>query len=140
MKQEILKMKKNQKALTLRKADHAGYIYIIRASTEKHNLYKIGRTADLAKRLNTYNTGTADEVEVLYKYRTDKLKGTEQCVKAWLQDTKYRKYREIYEVDLNSIKKVVSKCGELGAKLILKLKGKAIMSGGHYIVFDDSII
>ena len=136
MKNEIMKMKENQKALSLRKQDHAGYIYIIRASNTNHNLYKIGRTNDLAKRLNTYNSSFADEIEVLYKYRTDKIKGTEKCVKSWLQDTKYRKYKEVYEVDLNSIKNIISKCGEIGAKLVLKLKGKPIMTGGHYIVFN----
>jgi hypothetical protein len=139
MRQEILKMKRNQKALSTRKADHTGYVYIIRASTTNHNLYKIGRTADLAKRLATYNTGTADEVEVLYKYRTDKIKGTEKCMKAWLQDTQYRKYKEVYEVDLSTIKTVISKCGEIGAKLILKLKGKPIMTGGHYLVFAGAM-
>ena len=128
MKAEILRFKKNQKAFASRKEDHAGYIYIIRASNHNHNLYKIGRTIDLAKRLSTYNSGSADEVEVLYKYRTDKIKGTEKCVKAWLQDTKYRKYKEVYEVDLNSIKQIISKCGEIGAKLELKLKGKPIMT------------
>lgn len=134
MQKEIDRLKANQKA-HIRKSDHEGYIYIIRASDINHSLYKIGRTEDLSNRLNTYNTGAADEIEVLYKYRTDKLKATESCIKLWLKDFKYRKYKEVYEVELDSIKKVISQCGEIGAKLLAKYKGKREMNGGHYIIF-----
>jgi len=136
MQHEIERLKSNQSAHS-RRNDHEGYIYIIRSIDGKHGLYKIGRTKDLSNRLNTYNTGVADEVEVLYKYRTDKLKATEGCIKSWLKDFQYRKYKEVYEVDLDSIKKVISQCGEIGAKLLNKFKGKRDMTGGHYIVFTS---
>ena len=71
------------------------------------------------------------------RYRTDKLKATEGCIKSWLKDFQYRKYKEVYEVDLDSIKKVISQCGEIGAKLLNKFKGKRDMTGGHYIVFTS---
>jgi phage anti-repressor protein len=132
MQQEIDRLKKNQKS---HHNDHEGYMYIIRAVNGIYNLYKIGRTADLSKRLNTYNTSAADEIEILYKYRTDKLKATEGCVKAWLQEYNYRKYKEVYEVDIDVIKKVISQCGSIGAKLVAKEKGRKEMVGGHYLVF-----
>jgi phage anti-repressor protein/predicted GIY-YIG superfamily endonuclease len=136
MKKEIERLERNQRNKAV-PSNAPGYIYIIRASTDKDNLYKIGRTKDLQKRLRNYNTGNADDVEVLYVYRTDMIVGTESCVKAWLKEHQYRKYKEVYQADLDMIKKLIESCGEMGAKIMYK-KRTTTMKGGYYVVFDEA--
>ena len=63
------------------------------------------------------------------------MKATESCVKAWLQEFEYRKYKEVYELDIDAIKKVISQCGSIGVKLLAKEKGRHEMNGGHFLVF-----
>jgi len=137
MKNEIKRLERNQRGKAI-PASAPGYIYIIRASTEKDGLYKIGRTKNLQQRLRTYNTGNADDVEVLYVYRTDMIVGTESCVKGWLKENRYRKYKEVYEADIDMIKKFIESCGEMGAKIMFQKRTTA-MKGGYYVVFDDGI-
>lgn len=72
--------------------DSAGYIYVIKTNPERDSVYKIGRTADLNKRLAT---GTIDGVELVYKFRTDNHKATEACVKAMLKENQYK---EVYHI------------------------------------------
>lgn len=130
MKNEIQKL---SKALKPKTADHAGYFYVLMASPNG-TIYKIGRTKDLNKRLSTYQTGKLDEVQVVFKYRTDRLIAMEKCVKAWLEPYKVRKYKELYEVNLDIIKRLAQGCDNLGAGLGLDLdtiptSGGALMLG-----------
>ena len=71
----------------------------------------------------------------MYKYRTENIVATEKCVKAWLKEHQYRKYKEVYSTSIDTIKMVISRCGEIGAKLIEKNKSDPKMVGGHYLVF-----
>ncbi|PNH12557.1 hypothetical protein TSOC_000470 [Tetrabaena socialis] len=96
--------------------DSAGYIYVLRASADRDSVYKIGRTQDLNKRLATYNTGTADGVEVVFKFRTEAHKATEACVKAMLREKQYRKYREVYQADIDMIKAIIQSRGTRGRR------------------------
>lgn len=40
-----------------------GVIYILKALNSETTLYKLGKTKNLKNRLNTYNTGNANDVE-----------------------------------------------------------------------------
>jgi hypothetical protein len=46
----------------------------------------------------------------IFQYETDDVKQLESCVKVLMKKTQYRKYKEIYQVDLNIIKKTIKKC------------------------------
>lgn len=134
MEQEIKKLETSLKPKSSQKSLQAGYIYVLRASSDMDSMYKIGRTKDLKKRLATYQTGRLDEVEVVYKFRTDNLKGVEDCVKLALKDVRPRKFKEIYKVDLNIIKQVVNECQQIEAiKQYTLPRGPSIMMGGLYM-------
>lgn len=141
MQMEIERLERNQKPkkgldgteLELK----AGYLYVIRASEQKDGLVKIGRTKDLLSRLRTYDSGRADDMEVLYTYRVPDIVGTEGCVKALLKKYQYRKYKEVYQADVDMVKELIKGCGDLSAKLHYK-KQKMVMTGGFYIVVDPS--
>lgn len=77
IKADVVRLRKSRKKPSMKLS--AGYIYVIRAtdSIEGENLYKVGRSEDLLKRLRTYRTGRLTNVDVLFKYRTENLKEVE---------------------------------------------------------------
>ena len=120
-------------------ADSAGYVYVIRASEEMDGIYKIGRSKDLNQRLAQYQTGRADKIEVVFKYRTDSLKAVEKCVQALLRDERYRgcktRCNEVYKADLDMIKEIVKGCDDLRVLKVEYTKRKPLqMTGGYYVV------
>ena len=50
------------------------------------------------------------DLEVLFQYETDNIDQVESCVKALMKKAQYRKYKEIYRVDLDIIKKTIKNC------------------------------
>jgi len=91
-----------------------GVIYVLKTSEDVSlkDLYKIGSTEDFKSRLTTHHTSHADNVEVKHVYKTSDIKGVERCLKAVLKEKQYRKRKEFYQVDLQVIKDVISKCGD----------------------------
>jgi predicted GIY-YIG superfamily endonuclease len=118
--------------------DSAGYIYVIKASPEKDSVYKIGRTKDLTKRLATYSTGHVDGIDILYKFRTDSHKKTEACIKLALKERQMRKFKEVYQVDIDMIKTVILRCDEAMnyTRVYSNAKADKMMKGGYYVVLE----
>jgi phage anti-repressor protein len=113
-----------------------GYIYIIRAAAAHSNLYKLGHTQDLYKRLSTYNTGRSTDVELLYAYHVQRRKEVESCVKVMMKDKQYKKRREIYHVDIDIIKKVIDGCSSLSDAKLHHKTAKSRLDGEYYMVFS----
>ena len=135
MDEEIQRMETRLKPKDPR--DNAGYIYVIRASEKKDSVYKIGRTKDLNKRLSTYATGRMDGVDVVFKFRTDSYKSTENCLKAMLQGERAQKYKEVYKADLDMIKELIKRCDDVSRyKRLYAKKERSDMTGGYYIVLQ----
>lgn len=114
MNDELKRLLNNQKTKYITKK---GVVYILRALNGKLNLYKIGKAKDLAKRLKGYNTGNADDIGVLFALEVDDITKVEECIKAMIKDKRYRKNKEIYEIDLDVLKKVFIDCDELHSKI-----------------------
>jgi phage anti-repressor protein len=107
MDQKIIQLQNNQKPkVNVEK----GVIYVIKAYGDSNDLYKIGKTKNLAKRLNGYNSGRADDLVPLLVFETDDIDLIENCVKSLLKKYQYRKHKEIYEADIDSIKKALESC------------------------------
>ncbi len=88
-----------------------GIIYVFRAlNTENATLHKIGRTISSAKRFSSHNSPLANDLEVIMTYEADNVEQLETCVKAMMKKAQYRKYKEIYEVDLDIIKFAIKNC------------------------------
>jgi hypothetical protein len=138
MQQEIIKLNKTLKPKN--KEDHAGYIYVLRASDRNDSVYKIGRSIDLLNRLRTYQTGKLDDIEVVFKYQTNNLKAMETCVKHALKERRYRKYKEIYQADLQMIKDIINKCAEIETiKQMYTMRAASKMTGGYYIGIFEGV-
>lgn len=88
-----------------------GMIYVFRAlNTDNATLYKIGRTISSKKRFNSHNSPLANDLEVIMIYEADNIIQLEMCVKVFMKKSQYRKYKEIYQVDLDIIKNLIQDC------------------------------
>lgn len=134
---EIKDMQKSMKPKS--KEDSAGYIYVIKASTTKDSVYKIGRTQDLNKRLATYQTGSLEGVELVYKFRTNSHKKTEACVKLMLKERQLRKYKEVYEAEIDFIKSIIQQCDDTVTytRLYTDTRAAKKVDGGYYLVLAE---
>ncbi len=132
---EVQQMAKNQKPLNAE--PQAGYVYVVRASEKKDSIYKIGRTKDLHARLRSHQSALADDLSVEYIYRTNNIEAVEKCTHAWLKEYQYRKFKEVFQINLDIIKKIISKCGAI-EKTFLKLENKMKVNkehkGGMYMI------
>ena len=88
-----------------------GLIYVFRAlNTDNATLYKIGRTVNSKKRFNSHNSPLANDLEIIMTYEADNIEQLESCVKTMMKKAQYRKYKEIYEVDIDIIKNIIKDC------------------------------
>lgn len=115
MYKEIGLLKINQKPKTYVKG---GVLYILRALNTDASLYKIGKTGDIKRRLATYNSGNANDVEPEFIIKVKDVESAENCVKASIKNYQFRKYKEIYEIDLQVLKEIIEKCSEISDVLV----------------------
>ena len=85
-------------------------IYVFRALNTDLTLYKIGRTINSKTRFSKHNSPMANDLEVIFQYETENIDQVESCIKAYMKKAQYRKYKEIYQVDLDIIKKYIRNC------------------------------
>lgn len=120
-----------------------GYIYVIKASEEIDNLFKVGRASDLKKRLFSYQTGTAHNVDLLYTISVHDMKSAEKCIKMHLQEYQYRTRREIYQVPIDMLKIIINKCNEVDGAKKQYIRRKKLSEGGddsYYLAFNNNLI
>ena len=105
---EKLKLNMNPLKLNNKKM----YIYIIKSQNteENNNLYKIGKTENIKNRLNSYNSGLANDNELLFWFETDNIDQVEGCLTNLLSKTKYRKNKEVYDITFNELKILIKAC------------------------------
>jgi hypothetical protein len=99
-------------------------IYVFRALNSDTTLYKIGKTINSKSRLLSHNSPLANNLEVIFQYETDNADQVESCIKAQLKNGKYRKYKEIYQVDLDLIKESIQSCDSMISKINKKIHEK----------------
>jgi len=106
--------------------------------TKSHYLYKIGRTKDLKKRLQSHQSPLSENIEILFISEVYDTVAVEKCVKGFMKEYQYRKYKEIYQVNLEIIKELTGKCSEIDANMEIKKKMKDIKEEDKkYYIFID---
>ena len=105
-------LERNLKPIEIPKDE--GVIYVLKTDDDMSlgDVYKIGSTNDFKSRLTTHHSSHADNVEVRYVYKTNDVKGVERCLKALLKEKQYRKRKEFYQIDIEILKKLITKCGD----------------------------
>jgi hypothetical protein len=88
-----------------------GYIYILKAqNTTQKDMFKIGNSEDMKQRLQTYNTGNANDIEPLFIMKVNDIKMVEKCIKNIAEKYKYRSRKEVYNIDFVFLQKLCIKC------------------------------
>jgi prophage antirepressor-like protein len=80
------------------------------------NKYKIGYTQNLKKRLEVYNTGTANKSTYVYYKKSKCAHEIELCVKALLNKYIYKSNKEFYDCSLDKIIEAITKCIKIEKK------------------------
>jgi len=88
-----------------------GHIYILKAmNTTQQNMFKLGNSDDMKKRLRVYNTGNANNIEPLFVMKVDDINMVEGCIKNLAKEFQYKKNKEVYNIDFEFLKKLCIKC------------------------------
>lgn len=112
---KISVLENNQKPL---KKIKSGIIYVLKTDLDIDGLYRIGKAKKFKKRFMEHNSSHADNVEIMLIFETNDIDSVESCLKLALKTKQYRRRKEFYQTDLNSIKELLEDC----EKLILKGK------------------
>ena len=112
-----------------------GYIYILLLNKNK-KLFKIGKTFDIRKRLRTYATGYATHPDIKFILLVKDRDVIENCVKVLMGQYQYKPNKEVYKVDIDTIKNAIFDCASLNVKYDAMLNDKKVDS---YVIFDDNI-
>ena len=104
-------------------------------SNDIKDVYKIGKTKKFKGRLNTHNSSHLDNIRIVYVYETGNIDQVKACLKGLLKPRQYRKRKEFYQVNRDTIKELIKSCDELSLKIKPNKKNKMI-GGYYYIMFD----
>ena len=104
---ELKLVKNNQKPKLDNKKNK---IYVFKALNTDLTLYKIGRAKDLKIRFKSHNSPLANDLKVIYEYETENIKQVETCIKTLMKHAQYRKYKEVFQIDINIIEKFIKQC------------------------------
>lgn len=85
--------------------EKTGHVYVIR--TDSLNMYKVGKTNDLKKRIRGLQTGNASDIEVLLDFRTNNSHLLESAVHDILAKYRCNGNREFFNCDPEYIKLIV---------------------------------
>ena len=115
-------------------------IYVFRALNTDLTLHKIGKTINSKMRFSKHNSPLANDLEILFQYETENIDQVESCIKNLMKKAQYRKYKEIYQVNLDIIKKSIKHCDADITSFnnkIKKLHNSNTQKGGKIINKND---
>ena len=88
----------------------------------------------------------ADSVDVVYIFKTNCIEKVESCMKMMMKEQQYRKYKEVYQIDIPLLKKVIKGCNDACRASAIATNVKQVQSkhskgskvsqhkGGYYAV------
>ena len=133
MQDKITKLEKDQQP---KLNPEKGVIYIFRTPNSTENsLYKIGRTKDLKKRLQSHQSSLVHDIEVLFYYESENIVKIEKCIKLLMKDYQYRKYKEVYKINIDIIKSLIQKCDSIIIDTEQKVKLSELKDEGDKLYY-----
>ena len=94
-----------------------GVIYFIRSHLEPDNVFKLGKSKKFKSRYLSHNSSHSDDLEVVLVFESDYIGDVEDCMKVALRGKQYRKRKEIYHTDVDTLKSVLKTCDKLITKV-----------------------
>ena len=112
-------------------------IYIILANKGK-NIFKVGRTKDIRKRLYSYATGKDKHPDIMFIMLIDDPKKIEDCTKVFTSKNIVRGKQELYKIDFDILKKIIFECAIMTKQfneVTTLMKNNNMFDS--YIVYDE---
>jgi phage anti-repressor protein len=109
-------------------------IYIILANKNK-NIFKVGRSKDIRKRLYSYATGKDKHPDIMFIMLIDDPKKVEDCTKVFTKKNIVRGKQELYKIDFDTLKSIIFNCAFLTKQFneIISIN----KDFDSYIVYDE---
>lgn len=140
---EIKTLKQNLKK---EKFPTGGLVYVIDFSTNKKEIYRIGRTTNMNRRKEVTNSHTLHKQPVVYFVETKNPAVLEGCVRSLLYNFRYKDQKDFYVCSIKKIKSAFSSCVR-GSKKInykkysgSKSQKSKTQKGGSISIPDTNII
>ena len=124
---------KNDNKKIIEDNKNMGLIYILKVDDE---VYKLGNTGDIKKRMKQYNVGRINELPIVFVYKTDKMKEIEKCLINNLKEYQKKKNTEIFKIDLDFIKETIKYC-TLKNALLVKHNKKLYNNSKNWLIILD---
>jgi len=107
-------------------------LYIIKSMKDIDGIYRFGKTNDFKKRLLNYNSSNCDKMEIIYIFETKFSKQIENCVISLIKDKRYKKRKDLYQIDIELFKNIISSCNNLFLKYKKKLYNNIQHAGNSF--------
>ena len=140
LQQRVVNLERNQKTGFARNAQGSapGVVYVLRAPIGSITAHKLGMSSNFGKRMQSHHSALADNLDVVYVYKTEHMKQIEACAKGILQSVKYRN-----QTDLDSIKKIIAGCEDICSEVKGLPAKRHVAHGGasdadHFIVLHNT--
>jgi phage anti-repressor protein len=111
------------------------FIYILLVNKNK-NIFKLGRTKNIRKRLQSYATGKDKHPDIKFIMIVNDDKQVENCVKIFAKAKQYKANKELYQENLNILKSLIDNCANMDKKIKEHFTNKKEYNS--YVIFDDS--
>ena len=108
LNKKISKYEKELKPVEIQ--NESGSIYVLKTTETIEGVYKIGKTENFKKRLQSHQSSHPNKLDIAYVYETDMINQVESCLKNLLKNKAYRKRKEFYEIDIDILKSLIKTC------------------------------
>jgi hypothetical protein len=88
------------------------FIYFFAVDKSNKDIVKLGTTSNLIARINTYNTGRLDDIDLKYASVVYNGKLIEDCIKKSeiIKKSQHRPNKEIYNISENILLNIINTC------------------------------
>ena len=120
--------------------DKYSLIYILRVDPNS-DIFKIGKTKEIKKRMSAYKVGNTKEYEIMYvmKIKSNILSDVENCIKKNLDENTYRiSSDEIIKLDYKRIIETINYCNEKHTHYLYASNNKKTSKNANWMVVFDN--
>ena len=114
-------------------------VYVLDYSENNEDIYRIGKTDDLKKRKQIYDTHTLHKKNVVYYVKSNNPLKLELCVRSMLYDFRYKNKKDFYICKLKTIKDAIDICIKDQKNINNKNKINQV-GGGNSIILNNLLL
>lgn len=115
---------------------NGGVIYLLNTDLNLPGVYKLGKTSDFKSRLKTHQSSHVDNIKVVKVYKTTDIDNVEQCLKQYLKEKQYKKYKEFYQVAVEDVNKIFKICKNTTLSVKKVFTKGTQQKGGYYLYLE----